>query len=74
MSPNPIKPSRNLLVWGMLLLVIASFAGVSAIAVNVSLSTVILIVVAFAEAGLIVLGLIIVQNEQEAKVEKLENV
>jgi hypothetical protein len=74
MSPNPIKPSRNLLVWGMLLLVIASLAGVLAIAVNVSLSTVILIVVAFAEAGLIVLGLITVQNEKEAAVKKSENV
>jgi hypothetical protein len=74
MSPNPVKPSRNLLVWGILLPVIASFAVVSAIAVNLSLPTVILILVAFVEAVLIILGLVIPQHGQEAAVVKMENV
>lgn len=62
------------MIWDILLFVIVGFAGISATVAKVSFATVILVLVAFAEAGLIILGLIIVQNGQEASVGKLETV
>jgi hypothetical protein len=72
MSQNP-KSSRNLLFGGILLFAIVGFAAISATVVKVSLSAVILVLVAFAEAGLIIFGLVMVQNGQEASVKKQEN-
>jgi hypothetical protein len=62
MSQNPVKSSRSLLFVGILLFAIVGFAAISATVAQVSLSGVILILVAFAEAGLIILGLIRVQG------------
>ncbi len=73
MSRNP-KSSRSLLFGGMLLLVIVVFAAIFATIVGVSLSAIILVFVAFAEAGLIMFGLIMVQNGREASVTGQENV
>ena len=73
MSQIPAKSSRKLLFGGVVLFTIVCFAAISATVVKVSLSAVILILVAFAEAGLIVLGLIIVQNGQEVSVRNQEN-
>lgn len=50
---------------GILLLLILGFATFSATVIGVSLSAVVLVLVAFAEAGLIILGLVMVQNGQE---------
>jgi len=61
MSRNP-RSTRNLLFGGILILVILGFAAISATVVGVSLSAVVLVLVAFAEAGLIILGLVMVQN------------
>ncbi len=58
----------------MLLLVIVVFAAIFATIVGVSLSAIILVFVAFAEAGLIMFGLIMVQNGREASVTGQENV
>jgi hypothetical protein len=74
MSRIPVKPSRNLLFGGMLLLAIVGFAAILTTVVKVSLSAVILVLVAFAEAGLIILGLIMVQNGQESSVRNQETV
>jgi len=74
MSRNPVKSSRNLLFGGVLLFAIVGFAAISATVVKVSLSAVILVLVAFAEAGLIILGLIMAQNGQETSVRNRENV
>ncbi len=68
MSQNPVKSSRSLLFGGILLFAIVGFAAISAAIVKVSLSAVILVLVAFAEAGLIIFGLIMVQNGREASV------
>ncbi len=74
MSQNPVKSSRSLLFGGILLFVIVGFAAISATIVKVSPSAVILVLVAFAEAGLIIFGLIRVQNGREASVSSQENV
>ena len=50
---------------GILFLVTLGLATISATVAGVSLSAVILVLVAFAEAGLIILGLVMVQNSQE---------
>jgi hypothetical protein len=72
MSQN-LKSSRNLLFGGILLFAIVGFAAISATVVKVSLSAVVLVLVAFAEAGLIIFGLVMVQNRQETSVKKQEN-
>jgi len=59
---------------GVLLFAIVGFAAISTTVVKVSLSAVILVLVAFAEAGLIILGLIMAQNGQETSVRNRENV
>jgi hypothetical protein len=74
MSRNPVNSSRKLLFGGILLFAIIGFAAISATVVKVSLSGVILVLVAFAEAGLIILGLILVQNGHESSVGTPENV
>ncbi len=74
MSQISAKSSRKLLFGGVLLFAIVGFAAISATVVKVSLSAVILILVAFAEAGLIVLGLIMAQSRQEGSVRSQENV
>ena len=74
MSRDPVKSSRNLLFGGILLFAIVGFAAISATVVKVSLSAVILVLVAFAEAGLIILGLIMVQNGEQVSVGNQENV
>jgi len=74
MSRNPVKSSRNLLFGGILLFAIVGFAAISATVVKVSLSAVILVLVAFAEAGLIILGLVMVQNREQVSVGNRENV
>lgn len=73
MSRNPVDSSRSLLFGGVLLFVIIGFAAISATVVKVSLSAVILVFVAFAEAGLIILGLVKVQNGQESSARDQEN-
>ena len=73
MSPNPVKSSRSLLVGGIFLFAIVGIAAISATAVKISLSASILVLVAFAEAGLIILGLSMVQNDREASVTSQEN-
>jgi len=70
MSRNSVNSSRNLLVWGMLLFIIVGFASISATVVRVSFAAVILVLVAIAEAGIIILGLIKVQRLQETPVER----
>jgi len=57
----------------MLLFIMVGFAGISATVVRVSFATVILVLVAVAEAGIIILGLIRVQRVQETPVGKAEN-
>jgi hypothetical protein len=74
MSRNSVNSSRQLLFGGILLFAIIGFAAISATVVKVSLSAVILVLVAFAEAGLIILGLILVQNGHEGSVGTPENV
>ena len=74
MSRDPVKSSRNLLFGGILLFAIVGFAAVSATVVKVSLSAIILVLVAFAEAGLIILGLIMVQNGDQVSVGNQDNV
>jgi hypothetical protein len=74
MSRNPVNSSRKLLFGGILLFAIVGFASISATFVKVSLSAVVLVLVAFAEAGLIILGLIMVQNRQAGSVRNHENV
>ena len=73
MSLNSAYSSRNLLVWGMLLFIIVGFAGISTTVVRVSLAAVILVLVAIAEAGIIILGLTRVQRVQETPVGKPDN-
>jgi hypothetical protein len=73
MPHNPVKSSRNLLFGGILLFAIVGFAATSTTVVKISLSAVILVLVAFAEAGLIIFGLSIVQNSPEASVTNQEN-
>jgi len=67
MSRNP-RSTRNLLFGGILILVILGFAAISATVVGVSVSAVVLVLVAFAEAGLIILGLVMAQNRREVPV------
>jgi len=55
---------------GILLFAIVGFAAISATVVKVSLSAVILVLVAFAEAGLIILGLVMVQNREQVSVRE----
>jgi hypothetical protein len=74
MSRDPVKSSRNLLFGGILLFAVIGFVAVSATVVKVSLSAVILILVAFAEAGLIILGLIMIQNGEQVSVGNQENI
>ena len=73
MSQNPANLSRGLLIGGILLFAIVAFAAISATVVKVSLSAVILVLVAFAEAGLIIFGLSMVQKGREASVTSQEN-
>jgi len=61
------------LVWGMLLFIMVGFASISATVVRVSLVAVILVLVAIAEAGIIVLGLNRVQRLQETPVAEPES-
>jgi hypothetical protein len=74
MSQSRADSSRKLLFGGILLFAIVGFAGISTTVVKVSLSAVVLVLVASAEAGLIILGLIMVQNRQDGSVENQENV
>jgi hypothetical protein len=74
MSRNPVKSWRGLLFGGILLFAIVGFAAISATIVKVSLSALILVLVAFTEAGLIIFGLTIVKNGREAPVTNQENV
>ena len=64
MSRNS-RSSRSVLFGGILILVILGLATISATVVGVSLSAIILVLVAFAEAGCIILGLVLVQNSQK---------
>ena len=73
MSQIPVKSSRSLLFGATLLFAIVGFAAISATVVKVSLSAVILVLVAFVEAGLIILGLVMVQNRKGALVRSHEN-
>jgi len=74
MSQGHADSSRKLLFGGILLFAIIGLAGISTTVVKVSLSAVVLVLVASAEAGLIILGLIMVQNRQDGSVENQENV
>jgi hypothetical protein len=74
MSRDTVKSSRNLLFGGILLFAIVGFAAISATVVKVSLPAVILVLVAFAEAGLIILGLVMVQNREQVSVGNQENI
>jgi len=74
MSRDPVKSSRNLLFGGIILFAIVGFAAISTTVVKVSLSAVVLVLVAFAEAGLIILGLVMVQNREQVSVGNQENV
>jgi hypothetical protein len=74
MSQNPADSPRKLLFGGILLFAIIGFAAISASVVKVSLSAVVLVLVASAEAGLIILGLIMVQNRQEGSSRNQEDV
>ena len=58
---------------GILLFAIVGLAAVSATVAKVSFSALILVLVAFAEAGLIIFGLSVVQNGGEASVTTQEN-
>jgi hypothetical protein len=73
MTRNPTNASRNILLGGILLFAIVGFAAISSTVLKVSLSAIILVLVAFAEAGLIILGLIMVQNGRETSVTNQEN-
>ena len=57
----------------MLLFIMVGFASISATVVRVSFAAVILVLVAIAEAGIIILGLIRVQRVQETPVGKPDN-
>ena len=72
MSRNP-KSTRRLFFGGILTFVVLSFAAISATVAGVSLSSVILVVVAFAEAGLIILGLVMVQNSRDVPISADES-
>jgi hypothetical protein len=74
MSQSHADSSRKLLFGGILLFAIIGFAAISASVVKVSLSAVVLVLVASAEAGLIILGLIMVQNRQEGSSRNQEDV
>ena len=73
MSQNPVKSSRGLFFGGILLFGIVGFAAISATIVKISLSAVILVLVAFAEAGLIIFGLLTVQRGRDASIANQEN-
>ena len=49
------------------------FASISATLVKVSLSAVVLVLVALVEAGLIILGLMMAQNQQAGSLKNQEN-
>ena len=70
MSQIPVKSSRRLLFGAILLFAIVGSAAISATVAGVSLSAVILVLVAFSEAGLIILGLVMVQNEKGASASR----
>ena len=72
MSRNP-RSSRILLFGAILILVILGFATISAAVVGVSVSAVVLILVAFAEAGFIILGLLMVQSGREVPLSNDES-
>lgn len=72
MSRNP-RSTRSLLFGGVLILVILGFASLFATVAGVSLSAVILVLVAFAEAGLIILGLTLVQSGRGAAISNDES-
>jgi hypothetical protein len=74
MSRNLAKSSRSLLFGGILLFAIVGFAAVSATIVKVSPSATILVLVAFAETGLIIFGLITVRNGREPSATNQEKV
>jgi len=73
MSQNPVNSPRRLLFGGILLSAIVGFATISATLVKISLSAVVLVLVAFAEAGLIILGIMMVQNRQAGSLKNREN-
>jgi len=73
MSQNPISSSRRLLFGGILLFAMVGFAAFSATLVKISLSAVVLVLVAFAEASLIILGLVMVQNRHPGSLKNQEN-
>jgi hypothetical protein len=73
MFQKSVKSWRGLF-GAILLFAIVGFAAISATIVKVSLSAVILVLVAFAEAGLIIFGLTMVKNGREAPVTNQENV
>ena len=73
MSQNLVNSSRSLLFGGILQFAIVGFAAIFAAVVKVSLAAVILVLVAFAEAGLIIFGLSTVQYSREASVASQEN-
>jgi hypothetical protein len=73
MSQNPVKSSRILFFGGVLLFGIVGFAAISATIVKVSLSAVVLVLLAFAEAGLIIFGLFTVQRGRDASTANQEN-
>lgn len=58
---------------GILILVVLGFVAIFATVVGVSLSAVILVLVAFAEAGLIIFGLVMVQSVSEARLSNDES-
>src|SRR5437899_11633303 len=70
MSQIPVKSSRRLLFGAILLFAIVGSAAISATVAGVSLSAVILVLVAFAEAGLIILRLVIVKKEKGASANR----
>jgi hypothetical protein len=74
MSQSHADPSRKLLLGVILLFAIVGFAGISTTVAKVSLSAVVLVLVASTEAGLIILGLIMVQNRQDGSVGNQESV
>jgi hypothetical protein len=73
MPHNPVKSSRGLFFGGILLFGIVGFAAISTTIAKISLSGVILVLVAFAEAGLIIFGLFTVQRGRDASVANQEN-
>jgi hypothetical protein len=73
MSQSPVESSRSPLFRPVLLFAIVGFAAISATLAKVSLSAAVLVLVAFAEAGLIIFGLLMVRGNREASAMNQEN-